>query len=109
MTGKAIGGRGWVPAVLAPLKVAVERVAALLPTRTDLVVAGRHRRQNLIAGITVAIVALPLALAFGVASGLGARAGLATAVVAGAIAAVFGGSNPPGRVGRVRHEANGPG
>ncbi|NEE29096.1 sodium-independent anion transporter, partial [Streptomyces sp. SID7982] len=40
-----------------------------------------------------AIVALPLALGFGVASGLGAEAGLATAVVAGALAAVFGGSN----------------
>lgn len=45
------------------------------------------------AGVTVAIVALPLALAFGVASGLGAQAGLATAVVAGAVAAIFGGSN----------------
>ncbi len=45
------------------------------------------------AGLTVAVVALPLALAFGVASGLGAQAGLATAVVAGIVAAVFGGSN----------------
>ncbi|MET8466307.1 SulP family inorganic anion transporter, partial [Micromonospora zamorensis] len=36
---------------------------------------------------------LPLALAFGVTSGLGAQAGLITAVVAGAVAAVFGGSN----------------
>jgi SulP family sulfate permease len=43
--------------------------------------------------LTVAIVALPLALAFGAASGLGARAGLITAIVAGALAAVFGGSN----------------
>lgn len=54
---------------------------------------GRNSRQDLLAGITVAIVALPLALAFGVASGLGAQAGLATAVVAGIVAAVFGGSN----------------
>jgi SulP family sulfate permease len=45
------------------------------------------------AGLTVAIVALPLALAFGATSGLGAEAGIATAVVAGAVAAVFGGSN----------------
>ena len=49
--------------------------------------------RDLVAGVTVAIVALPLALAFGVASGLGAQAGLATAVVAGTVAAVFGGSN----------------
>ncbi|MGB0120439.1 MAG: SulP family inorganic anion transporter, partial [Solirubrobacterales bacterium] len=36
---------------------------------------------------------MPLALAFGVTSGLGAQAGIATAVIAGAVAAVFGGSN----------------
>lgn len=53
----------------------------------------RERRRNLIAGLTVAVVALPLALAFGVASGLGARAGLITAIVAGGLAAIFGGSN----------------
>lgn len=40
----------------------------------------------------VALVALPLALGFGIASGAGARAGLITAVVAGIVAAVFGGS-----------------
>ncbi|WP_121179545.1 SulP family inorganic anion transporter [Streptomyces sp. 1114.5] len=54
---------------------------------------GRSPRKDLMAGLTVAIVALPLALGFGVASGAGAEAGLATAVVAGALAAVFGGSN----------------
>ncbi|MFE1957863.1 SulP family inorganic anion transporter [Streptomyces sp. NPDC059479] len=54
---------------------------------------GRHPRRDLLAGLTVAIVALPLALGFGVSSGLGAAAGLATAVVAGALAALFGGSN----------------
>jgi SulP family sulfate permease len=40
----------------------------------------------------VGLVALPLALGFGVSSGLGAGAGLVTAIVAGAVAAVFGGS-----------------
>ncbi|MFF2014121.1 SulP family inorganic anion transporter [Streptomyces sp. NPDC058195] len=54
---------------------------------------GRNPRRDLLAGLTVAIVALPLALGFGVSSGLGAEAGLATAVVAGALAAVFGGSS----------------
>jgi SulP family sulfate permease len=43
--------------------------------------------------LTVGIVALPLALAFGVTSGAGAEAGLITAIVAGIVAAVFGGSN----------------
>jgi SulP family sulfate permease len=49
-------------------------------------------KQNLFAGLTVAVVALPLALAFGVSSGLGASSGLITAVIAGAVAAIFGGS-----------------
>lgn len=44
------------------------------------------------AGVTVGLVALPLALGFGVSSGMGAGAGLVTAIVAGAVAAVFGGS-----------------
>ncbi|MEE1749380.1 SulP family inorganic anion transporter [Streptomyces sp. JV184] len=70
-----------------------DRVASLLPARADLVVMGRDPRRDLLAGLTVAIVALPLALGFGVSSGLGAEAGLATAVVAGALAALFGGSN----------------
>jgi SulP family sulfate permease len=68
-------------------------VRALLPARADLAAMGRQPRRDLLAGLTVAIVALPLALGFGVSSGLGAEAGLATAVVAGALAALFGGSN----------------
>jgi len=39
-------------------------------------------QQDLLAGLTVAAVALPLALAFGVASGASAAAGLVTAVIA---------------------------
>lgn len=48
--------------------------------------------KDLLAGVTVAIVALPLALAFGVVSGAGAAAGVITAIIAGLVAAVFGGS-----------------
>jgi sulfate permease, SulP family len=70
-----------------------DRIAALLPGRDDLAQMRRDPRRDLLAGLTVAIVALPLALGFGLSSGLGAQAGLATAVVAGALAAVFGGSN----------------
>ena len=47
---------------------------------------------DLIAGTTVAIVALPLALGFGITSGMSAAAGLTTAITAGFIAAIFGGS-----------------
>jgi sulfate permease, SulP family len=69
------------------------RLTALLPQRSDWASLRRSPRRDLLAGLTVAVVALPLALAFGVTSGLGAEAGLITAVVAGAVAAVFGGSN----------------
>ncbi|MCW2817055.1 MAG: dauA 2 [Nocardioides sp.] len=69
------------------------RLSALLPVRADVEAVRRAPGRDLIAGLTVAVVALPLALAFGAASGLGPEAGLATAVVAGIVAAVFGGSN----------------
>lgn len=69
------------------------RLTGLLPQRADWTAARRNPRRDLMAGLTVAVVALPLALAFGVASGAGPQAGLVTAVVAGALAAVFGGSN----------------
>jgi SulP family sulfate permease len=50
-------------------------------------------RPDLVAGATVALVALPLALAFGVTTGADPAAGLVTAIVAGLVAAIFGGSN----------------
>jgi SulP family sulfate permease len=68
-------------------------VLRLLPNRQDWADVRRHPRTDLTAGLTVAVVALPLALAFGAASGLGGRSGLITAIVAGALAAIFGGSN----------------
>ncbi len=52
----------------------------------------RQIRDDLFAGLTVAVVALPLALAFGVASGAGALAGLYGAIFAGFFAALTGGT-----------------
>ncbi|MCY4424676.1 MAG: SulP family inorganic anion transporter [Acidimicrobiaceae bacterium] len=49
-------------------------------------------RGDVFGGLTAAVVALPLSLAFGVASGLGAIKGLYSAVVVGMIAALLGGS-----------------
>ena len=49
-------------------------------------------RGDVFGGLTAAVVALPLALAFGVASGLGAIAGLYGAVAVGFFAATFGGT-----------------
>jgi SulP family sulfate permease len=49
-------------------------------------------RADLAAGLTVAIVALPLAMALGIASGAGPREGLVTAIVAGLLISALGGS-----------------
>src|SRR6476619_6929200 len=48
---------------------------------------------DLIAGFTVGLVALPLAMAFAIASGVPPQAGLYTAVVAGFLISALGGSN----------------
>lgn len=47
---------------------------------------------DLMAGIIVGIVALPLAIAFGIASGVSPETGIITAIVAGLLVSVFGGS-----------------
>ncbi|MES2401730.1 MAG: SulP family inorganic anion transporter [Pseudomonadota bacterium] len=48
--------------------------------------------KDLGAGVTVGIVALPLAMAFAIASGLNPQAGIWTAIIAGALIAALGGS-----------------
>jgi len=68
-------------------------VRQMLPRRGDYAGLRQSWRTDLLAGLTVGVVALPLALAFGITTGLGARAGLITAIVAGLVAAIFGGSN----------------
>lgn len=52
-----------------------------------------HLKGDLFGGVTTAIISLPLALAFGVASGAGAEAGLWGAIMVGFFAALFGGSS----------------
>ena len=49
-------------------------------------------RADAIAGLTVAIVALPLAMALGIASGVSPREGLVTAIIAGFLISALGGS-----------------
>ncbi|EMC8826488.1 SulP family inorganic anion transporter [Vibrio parahaemolyticus] len=50
-------------------------------------------KGDIFGGVTTAIISLPLALAFGVASGAGAEAGLWGAIRVGLFASLFGGSN----------------
>lgn len=54
---------------------------------------GKTLSQDLMAGLTVAAVALPLALAFGVSSGADAASGLITAIVAGIVIGVLSGAS----------------
>lgn len=82
VTAPRVPGRGgWLP-----------RIGELLPSARDYAGVRATWRGDLAAGLTVGVVALPLALGFGISSGLTAEAGLVTAVVAGALAALFGGS-----------------
>lgn len=54
--------------------------------------ARRHWAKNIVAGLIVGVVALPLAMAFAIASGVKPEQGLYTAIIAGVIVSVFGGS-----------------
>ena len=63
-----------------------------LPSISDFPENKRELLDDVIAGITVAIVALPLAIGFGITSGMSAAAGISTAIIAGFIAALLGGS-----------------
>ncbi len=54
--------------------------------------ARRHWGSNIVAGLIVGVVALPLAMAFAIASGVKPEQGIYTAIIAGVIVSLFGGS-----------------
>ena len=54
--------------------------------------SGAQFVKDLVAGVIVAIIALPLSIALAIASGVGPEAGIYTAIVAGFLVAFFGGS-----------------
>lgn len=49
--------------------------------------------KDFYAGVSVSIIALPLAIAFGIASGVSPEQGIITSIIAGFLASMFGGSN----------------
>jgi SulP family sulfate permease len=65
---------------------------ALLEARRAGLLGRQHWLSNIVAGIIVGVVALPLAMAFAIASGVKPEQGLYTAIVAGIIVSIFGGS-----------------
>ncbi len=65
---------------------------ALLQARAAGLWSRGHIRNNVLAGVVVGIVALPLAMAFAIASGARPEQGLYTAIVAALLTSVFGGT-----------------
>ncbi len=65
---------------------------ALLQAKTAGLWSRGHIRNNVLAGIVVGIVALPLAMAFAIASGARPEQGLYTAIVAALLTSLFGGT-----------------
>jgi sulfate permease, SulP family len=68
------------------------RMIALLEARRAGLFAPSQWLPNIIAGVIVGVVALPLAMAFAIASGARPEQGLYTAVIGGACVSIFGGS-----------------
>ena len=68
------------------------RIKSRLPTLSKPAYDLQTLRGDIFGGVTSAVVGLPTALAFGVASGIGAIYGLYGAIVGGFFAAVFGGT-----------------
>jgi SulP family sulfate permease len=65
---------------------------AILEAHRAGLLAREHWLRNIIAGVVVGVVALPLAMAFAIASGARPEQGLYTAIVAGLLVSAFGGS-----------------
>src|SRR6185436_10771794 len=67
-------------------------MVALLEARAAGLFARRHWAPNILSGVVVGVVALPLAMAFAIASGAKPEQGLYTAIVAGFLVSALGGS-----------------
>jgi SulP family sulfate permease len=65
---------------------------ALLQARTAGLWTRAHIRNNVVAGVVVGVVALPLAMAFAIASGARPEQGIYTSIVAGVLTSLFGGT-----------------
>ena len=65
---------------------------AILEAKRAGLLSRQHWMNNILAGVIVGVVALPLAMAFAIASGAKPEQGLYTAIVAGGLTSLFGGS-----------------
>jgi sulfate permease, SulP family len=76
MTSLSIPWKNWTPSLVGALRE----------------YSKRKFMMDLLAGVTVGLVALPLAMAFSIASGVSPQAGIYTAILGGLIVALLGGS-----------------
>ena len=74
------------------LSLLLKNIFRLLNPADNVTSMGNNIKENIFSGITVAIIALPLALAFGEISGLGPIAGIIGALCGGLIGGLFGGN-----------------
>ncbi len=65
---------------------------AIVEAKRAGLLARQHWLSNIVAGVIVGVVALPLAMAFAIASGVKPEQGIYTAIVAGLAVSLFGGS-----------------
>ena len=65
---------------------------AILEAKRAGLLTKAHWLNNILAGLIVGVVALPLAMAFAIASGAKPEQGLYTAIIAGGLTSLFGGS-----------------
>lgn len=65
---------------------------AILEAQRAGLLGPRHWLPNIVAGVIVGVVALPLAMAFAIASGVKPEQGIYTAIIAGLLVSLFGGS-----------------
>jgi SulP family sulfate permease len=84
---------GVLPAGGAPARVRIPAWEAFVPKSIVCLREGYGRQflvNDLIAGLTVGVVALPLSMALAIASGVGPEKGLYTAIVAGFLISLLG-------------------
>ena len=65
---------------------------AILEARAAGLLTRKHWLPNIVSGVIVGVVALPLAMAFAIASGARPEQGIYTAIIGGALVSLFGGS-----------------
>lgn len=67
---------------------------AILEAKRASLLSREHWMNNILAGVIVGVFALPLAMAFAIASGVKPEQGIYTAIVAGGLTSLFGGKVP---------------